>query len=317
MYTGVCARACVCVCMCAYILSFIQLFVTLWIVAHQAPLFMEFSRQEYWSRLPFSIPGDLPDLESNLCLLCLLHLQVDSLPLYHLGGPYVVIKNPLPNAGDAGSIPELGKSPGEGNSNWLQYSCLANSKDRGVLQATVQFSSVTKSCPTLCTLEMQHARLPCPSPSPGICPNSCPLGLWCHPTISSLSSPYPPASVFPSIRVFSSESALHITWPKYWSFSYSIDPSNKYSGLISFRMDWFNLLAVQGTLKSPLQHHSSKASIIWWRRGWQRTRWLDGITYSMDMSLSKLQDRRRWWTGKPGMLPSMGLQRVGHNLVTK
>ena len=100
-------------------------------------------------------------------------------------------------------------------------------------------------------------------------------------------------SVFPSIRVFSSESVLHITWPKYWSFSFSISPSNEYSGLISFRIDWLDLLAVQGTLKSLLQHHSSKASTIWWRRGWQRTRWLDGITYSMDMSLSKLQDRRR------------------------
>ena len=68
-----------------------------------------------------------------------------------------------------------------------------------------------------------------------------------------------PPSMLNSIRVFSSESVLHIRWPKYWSFSYSISPSNKYSGLMSFRMDWFDLLAVQGTLKSLLQHHSSKA----------------------------------------------------------
>ena len=70
-------------------------------------------------------------------------------------------------------------------------------------------------------------------------------------------------SIFPSIRVFSSESVLHIRWPKFWSFSFSISPSNGYSGLISFRMDWFDLLAVQGTLKCLLQHHSSKASILW------------------------------------------------------
>ena len=69
-------------------------------------------------------------------------------------------------------------------------------------------------------------------------------------------------SIFPSIRVFSSESVLRIRWPKYWSFSFSISPSNEYSGLISFRMDWFDLLAVQGILKSLLQHHSSKASIL-------------------------------------------------------
>ena len=68
--------------------------------------------------------------------------------------------------------------------------------------------------------------------------------------------------IFPSIRVFFNESALHISWPKYWSFSFSISPSNQYSGLISFRIDWFNSLAVQGTLKSLLQHHSSKASIL-------------------------------------------------------
>ena len=70
-------------------------------------------------------------------------------------------------------------------------------------------------------------------------------------------------SIFPSIRVFFKESVLHIRWPKYWSFSFSISPSNEYSGLISFRMDWLDLLAVQGTLKSLLQHHSSKASILW------------------------------------------------------
>ena len=70
-------------------------------------------------------------------------------------------------------------------------------------------------------------------------------------------------SVFPSIRAFSSESVLHITWPEYWSFSFNISPSNYYSGLISFRIDWVDLLAFQGTLKSLLQHHSSKASILW------------------------------------------------------
>ena len=72
-----------------------------------------------------------------------------------------------------------------------------------------------------------------------------------------------PPSILPSIRVFSNESVLHIRWPKYWSFSFNISPSNEYSGLISFRMDWLDLLAVQRTLKSLLQHHSSKASILW------------------------------------------------------
>ena len=77
-----------------------------------------------------------------------------------------------------------------------------------------------------------------------------------------LLSPSPPPSTGSSIRVFSNESVLHIRWPKYWSFSFSISPSNEHSGLISFRMDWLDLLSVQGTLKSLLQHHSSKASIL-------------------------------------------------------
>ena len=80
--------------------------------------------------------------------------------------------------------------------------------------------------------------------------------ILCHPLL------FPP-SIFPSIRVFSNESVLHIRWPKYWSFSFSISPSNEHSGLISFRMDWLDFLAVQGTLKSLLQHHSSEASILW------------------------------------------------------
>ena len=80
--------------------------------------------------------------------------------------------------------------------------------------------------------------------------------ILCHPLLLL-------PSIFPSIRVFSNESALLIRWPKYWSFSFSISPSNEYSGLISFRMDWFDLLAVQGTLKSLLQNHSSRASILW------------------------------------------------------
>ena len=79
-----------------------------------------------------------------------------------------------------------------------------------------------------------------------------------------LCHPLPLPSIFPSIRVFSSESALRIRWPKYWSFIFSISPSNEYSGLISFRIDWFDLLAVQGTLKGLLQYHSSKASILWY-----------------------------------------------------
>ena len=110
---------------------------------------------------------------------------------------------------------------------------------------------------------LQHTRLLCPPPTPGVYPNSCPSSWWCHPT--NLSSVIPLLllpSIFPSIRVFSKESVLHIRWPKYWSFSFSISPSNEYSELISFRVDWFDLLAVQGTLKSLLQHHSSKASIL-------------------------------------------------------
>ena len=114
---------------------------------------------------------------------------------------------------------------------------------------------------------LQHARLPCPSPTPGMycCSNSCPMSIesvmpsncliLCHLLLL-------PPSIFSSIRVFLDGSALHIRWPKYWTFSFIMSLSNEYSGLISFRNNWFDLLAVQGTLKSLLQCHSSEASIL-------------------------------------------------------
>ena len=110
--------------------------------------------------------------------------------------------------------------------------------------------------------ESQHARPPCPSSTPGVHSNSCPLSWWCHPTISSSVIPFSscPQS-FPASGSFQM-SLLCIRWPKYWSFSFNISLSNELSGLISFRMDWLDLLAVQGTLKGLLQHHSSKASIL-------------------------------------------------------
>ena len=110
---------------------------------------------------------------------------------------------------------------------------------------------------------LQQARYPCPSATPRVYSNSCLLSCWCHPTVSSSVVPIsscPP--IPPSIRVFSNESTLRMRWPKYWSYSFSIIPSKEHSRLISFRMDWLDLLAVQGTLKSLLQHHNSKASIL-------------------------------------------------------
>ena len=125
-----------------------------------------------------------------------------------------------------------------------------------------QFSSVTQSCPTLQPHESQHTRPACPSPTSG------------KPKLMSIESVMPSSHLIlrcplfllppipPSIRVFSNESTLHMRWPKYWNFSFSISPSNEHPGLISFRIDWLDLLAVQGTLASLLQHRSSKASIL-------------------------------------------------------
>ena len=121
-----------------------------------------------------------------------------------------------------------------------------------VLSGSIQFSCSVVS-DSLQPHGLQHTRLPCPSPTPGAYSYSCPLNWWCLPTILSLCCPLlllP--SIFPSIRVLSNESAVLIRWPKYWSFSFSVSPSNEYSGLISFRIDWLDLLAVQGTLRNLL-----------------------------------------------------------------
>ena len=109
---------------------------------------------------------------------------------------------------------------------------------------------------------LQHARLPCSSPTPETYSNSRPSSQWCHPTISSC-YPLLLPSIYTSIRVFSSESFLCIRWPKYWSFSFSISPSNEYSGLISFRMDCLDLLAEQGTLKSLFSARKTIALTRW------------------------------------------------------
>ena len=109
--------------------------------------------------------------------------------------------------------------------------------------------------------ELQHIRLPCPLLSLWDCPNSCPLSKWCHPTISSSVIPSLVLNIFQH-QGLSNESALHFRWPKYWSFSFSTSLSNEYTGLISFRIDWSDFLAVQRILKSLLQHYSSKASIL-------------------------------------------------------
>ena len=124
-----------------------------------------------------------------------------------------------------------------------------------------QFSSIAQSCATLRPQGLQQARPSCPSLLGLLKLMSTESVMESNHLILCHSLLLPP-SIFPSIRGFSNESVLHIRWPKYWSFSFSISPSNEYSGLISFRMDWLDLLAVQGTLKSLLQHHSSKASIL-------------------------------------------------------
>ena len=195
-------------------LSRVRLFVTLCTVALQAPLSMGFSRQEYWSWLPFPSPGNLPDSGIEPASPGLLHWQADSLPLSHLRSPYFSSVQSLSHV-------QLFATP------WTAaFQASLSIINSWSLRKLMFIESVMPS---------NHLIL-------------------CH-TVLLL------PSIFPSIRVFSNESDLRIRWPKCWSFSFNISPSNEYSGLISFRMDWLDLLAVQRTLRSFLQHHSSKASI--------------------------------------------------------
>ena len=142
------------------------------------------------------------------------------------------------------------------------------------LHSVSQFSQFSHSVvsDSLQPHKLQHARPPCPSPTPGVHSNSCPLSRWCHPAISSSVVPFfsCPQSL-PASRVFSNVSTLRMRWPKYWSFSFSIIPSKEHPGLISFRMDWLDLLAVQGTLKSLFRLPPSFQPSVRWaqRRFWK------------------------------------------------
>ena len=207
-------------CICACVLSHVQLFATLWTVAQQAPLSMGFSRQEYWSALPFPSLGHLPDPGLSPCRLHLLHCRW---LLYHLSHWGMQLLSHYHQFSSVQSLSPV----------WLFVTLWIAAHEASL--------SITNSRSSLRLTSIESVM-----PSSHL--------ILCRPLL--LLPPIPP-----SIKVFFNESTLRMRWPKYRSFSFSIIPSKEIPGLISFRMDWLDFLAVQGTLKSLFQHHSSKASI--------------------------------------------------------
>ena len=256
----------------AQLLSCVLFCAIPWTVAHQS---MGFPRQEYWSELPFpSVDLSDPWMETMSPALA---------------GVFFTSEPPgKPKMNSYRESKEGEKSLESIVALFYGHICCSSELLPSVLKymyshlyleifmimlkqqnwnflgkfSLAQFSSSVMSN-SLRPHGLQHTRLPCPSPAPRVYSNSCPLSRWCHPIISSSVVPLLlPPSVISSIRVFSNVSVFLSRWPEYWSFSFSIGPSNEYSGLIFFRMDWLDFLAVQGTLKSLLQHYSSKASIL-------------------------------------------------------
>ena len=230
--------------------SRVWLFAALWTVARQFPLSMGFLRQEYWIGCLFLLQGTFPNLGSNLHLLCLLHWQASSLPL----APLILIHM------FSWSLKVRRWDDGR-RVDWKESSTAINQFHQIVPISSVQLLSYVRLFVTpwiaarQASLSITNSRSSLRLTSIESVMPSSHLILW-RPLL--LLPPIPP-----SIRVFSNESTLPMRWPKSWSFSFSIIPSKEIPGLISFRMDWLDLLAVQGTLKSLLQHHSSKASILW------------------------------------------------------
>ena len=143
-----------------------------------------------------------------------------------------------------------------------EINCILNTEEKFVCGGKFRFVQLVTQSSTLWIHGVLYARTPCPSPTLRAYSNSCPLGRDAIQPSHPLSSPSPPALNRSQHQDLSIESVLDIRWPKHWSFSFSISPSNEHSGLIFFKMDWLDLLAVQGTLKSLLQSHSSKSSIF-------------------------------------------------------
>ena len=216
-----------------------RLFATPWTVAYQAPLSMGFSRQEYWSGLPFPSPGDLPNPGIEPWSPT---LQADALTSEPPGKPMRVYNSHWFTA--------ILKSSQEITACFfLRSQSYFLGRIFPLLFSSVQFSLSVVS-DSLRPHRLQHARLPCPTLTPRVYSHSGPLSrvMPSNHLILCLPLLFQP-SIFPSIKVFSNESDLRIRWPKYWSFSFINSRYNEYSGLISFRMDWLDLLAVQEILR--------------------------------------------------------------------